>query len=243
MHIAALESKYISETSALKDAHNQISKLLKQQEEKNCLMSEMHKSDLSSTNSEHAEEISKVRAAHSSEVKKLKVTHKNNFKMLEDRYEKDIIALKSKSKDKAMKIYKENVQKLKAKHEAYTVSQRERYNMLCNDLSSQKMAHKDEIESLQKVLVSLKEKSSKEISGIMEEQEASEIRFKNSFAELKLQHEANIHEIRQKARDDIINVENKLQKQKDDAEELYNTVMEEREELQERHDKIQGKFL
>ena len=75
---------------------------------------------------------------HTVEVALLNDLHVSNVKMLEDRYEKDIIALKSKSKDKAMKIYKENVQKLKAKHEAYTVSQRERYNMLCNDLSSQK---------------------------------------------------------------------------------------------------------
>ena len=103
-------------------------------------MTEMHQSDLSSTDSEHVQEISKLRRTHASEVNKPKETHTNSMKALQDRYEKDMIALKSKSKDKAMKIYKENVQKLKVKHETYALSQSERYNMLCNELSSQKMA-------------------------------------------------------------------------------------------------------
>ena len=70
--------------------------------------------------------------------------------------------------------------------------------MLFNELSSQKMAHKDEIESLQKALVSLKEKSSKEISDMVEEQEASEQDLK-IVLQLNLQHQTTISEIRQKA--------------------------------------------
>ena len=162
------------------------------------------------------------------------------MKTLQDRYEKDIIALKSKSKDKAMKIYKENVQKLKVKHETHALLQSERYNMLFNELSSQKMAHKDEIESLQKALVSLKEKSSKEISDMVEEQEASRTRFEDSLAELNLQHQTTISEIRQKAAIDIVNLESNLQKQKDNSEEAYDTIVEKMEQLQESHDKLQG---
>ena len=243
MDIADVDCERTREASALKDAHdNQVARLLKQHEEKTCLMTEMHNSDLSSANSEHAQEISKLRKTHASEVNKLKEAHTNIVKTLEDRYEKDIIALKSKSKDKAMKIYKENVQKLKVKHETYALSQSERYNMLCNELSSQKMAHKDEIESLQKALISLKEKSSKEISDMVEEQEVSTRRFKDSLAEVKLQHQTSISEIREKAANDIVNLESHLQKQKDDSEEAYNTIVEEMEQLQERHDKLQGKF-
>ena len=117
--------------------------------------------------------------------------HASSMKTLEDRYEKDIIALKSKSKDKAMKIYKENVQKLKVKHETYALSQSERYNMLCNELSSQKMAHKDEIESLQKALISLKEKSSKEISDI-------NLLHKDTIALLKQEHVEELKNLRSK---------------------------------------------
>ena len=106
--------------------------------------------------------------------------HASSMKTLEDRYEKDIIALKSKSKDKAMKIYKENVQKLKVKHETYALSQSERYNMLCNELSSQKMAHKDEIESLQSIDFSQREKL-KEISDI-------KLLHKDTIALLKQEH-------------------------------------------------------
>ena len=117
--------------------------------------------------------------------------HASSMKTLEDRYEKDIIALKSKSKDKAMKIYKENVQKLKVKHETYALSQSERYNMLCNELSSQKMAHKDEIESLQKALISLKEKSSKEISDM-------KLLHEDTIALLKQEHVKKLKNLRSK---------------------------------------------
>ena len=62
MDIADVDCERTREASALKDAHdNQVARLLKQHEEKTCLMTEMHNSDLSSANSEHAQEISKLR--------------------------------------------------------------------------------------------------------------------------------------------------------------------------------------
>lgn len=101
-------------------------------------------------------DITNMTEKHIVEMTSINEFNANNIKTLKEQYDDDISLLKSKSKDKAMKIYKDSVQKLKSKHDEYTKSQTERYNKLLNEMKDSSAKHDEEMQSLQKLLIRLK---------------------------------------------------------------------------------------
>ncbi len=95
---------------------------------------------------------------HVLEIASLNEMNKKNTILLKEQHDNDVAYLKSKSKEKAMKIYKDSVQKLKSKHDEYTKSQNERYTTLLNQMKDNKLKHEEEVQSLQTLLISLKNK-------------------------------------------------------------------------------------